>query len=74
MTWKVERWGGNANHKRHVVFLGSEDKARERYREIYLALRQGSVELVDDQGRTVRRYGSGRGRSTGNIVELTTTV
>ena len=38
MTWKVERWGGNANHKWRVVFAGDEDKARERYHRIYLEL------------------------------------
>jgi hypothetical protein len=70
MTWKVERWGGNANHKRRVVFLGSEDKATERYWKIYQALRQGYVALINPEGRIQRRYGSARGRSPGNIIEL----
>lgn len=70
MAWKVERWGGNANHKRSVVFIGSEDKAREKFHAIYLSLRQGVVELVNPEGQTVKRFGAGRGRSPGNIVEM----
>ena len=70
MTWKVERWGGNANHNRRVVFLGSEDKAREKYAAVYRDLRQGVVELVDPAGQTVKRFGVGRGRSPGNIVAM----
>jgi hypothetical protein len=70
MNWKVERWGGNANHKRRVVFAGDEDAARERYHQVYLELRQGVVELIDPEGRTVRRYGASRGRSSGSIFEF----
>lgn len=70
MTWKVERWGGAAHHKRRVIFLGSEDKAREKYQATYLALRQGLVALVDPDGKTVRQYGASRGRSSGNIAEF----
>jgi hypothetical protein len=70
MCWKVERWGGNPNHKRRVIFLGSEDRAREKYHAVYLALRQGLVELINPEGQIVKRYGSGRGRSSGSIFEF----
>jgi hypothetical protein len=70
MCWKVERWGGNRDDKRRVVFIGSEDKAVEKFMVTYQSLRQGSfVELVDPHGRTVRRViGLGRGRSPGDII------
>lgn len=74
MTWKVERWGGNSNHERRVVFLGSEDQARKRYDRIYTDLRQGLVALVDPDGRTVKQFGSGRGRAAGNIVAFSSAV
>ena len=70
MSWTVERWGGNANHKRRVVFIGSENLARERYQKIYTDLRQGIVELFDDEGRSVKRFGAGAGRAPGNIIEF----
>lgn len=70
MCWRVERWGGNANHKRRTVFLGSEDLATQKFEVLYRELRQGVVELIAPDGRLARRYGSGRCRSSGNIFDL----
>lgn len=55
MTWKVERWGGGAHHKRRVVFLGSEDKARARYYRDAPGVKRGILELVGPSGGTVAR-------------------
>jgi len=63
MVWKVERWGGNQNHKRRVVFIGSEDLARERWEKEHIKLRQGVVELVDDDGKTIKRSWAPRART-----------
>jgi hypothetical protein len=54
MTWRVERSGGNANHKRRVVFYGEEAKARDGWK-IHLDPRQGGVDLIDPDGRVVER-------------------
>jgi hypothetical protein len=55
MSWKVERWGGTDRYPRRVVFIGSEDKAREKYAKVYRTMRQGTVELLDGKGETIDR-------------------
>lgn len=70
MSWQVERWGGNRNHERRIVFVGSEQLARMWFQRVYEDLRQGIVALINDKGETVERYGAGRGRSPGTIVEF----
>jgi len=53
MTWKVERWGGNSNHKRRIVFRGKPDAARAKFHKIREALRQGLVELIDESNGAI---------------------
>jgi hypothetical protein len=55
LAWCVERWGGNASHERRVLFAGPEGAARMKWRQLHLALRQGTVDLIDPDGRVVER-------------------
>jgi hypothetical protein len=49
--WTVMRWSGRDSK----VFSGSEDKARAKYAKLYQAMRQGAVELIDGEGKTMDR-------------------
>jgi hypothetical protein len=53
--WRVERWGGGSHHQRRVVFAGDEATARAKWQQLHLELRQGTVDLIDPDGRMVER-------------------
>lgn len=54
--WQVWRHGGRVTDRPRLVLKTTDEaKARERYRKIYLALRQGEVRLIDPAGRLVAR-------------------
>lgn len=55
-TWKVERWGGHAHHKRRVVYAGIEQSARCWFRDIAATLRRGSVELIKPDGTVAAHH------------------
>jgi hypothetical protein len=47
------RWSGKQGTAMRVRFIGTEQKAREVYAKLHYAMRQGAVELLDGDGRTV---------------------
>jgi hypothetical protein len=53
--WMVRRWGGLNRYPHRVVFVGSEHEARAKFDKLHRDMRQGTVELVDDEGKTVKR-------------------
>jgi hypothetical protein len=63
MSWKVESWGGQDRYPRRLRFIGSEDLAREKFAEIREWMRQGYVELVDEDGKIVERVWAPRLRT-----------
>jgi hypothetical protein len=53
--WTVMRWSGRDSNAPRKVFSGSEDKARAKYAKLYQAMRQGAVELINGEGKTMDR-------------------
>jgi hypothetical protein len=53
--WTVMRWSGCDSDAPRKVFAGIEEKARARYVKLYREMRQGMVELMDGDGKTVDR-------------------
>lgn len=54
--WRVERFGGNAAHKRRTVFVGTEEVARQVWQKYHAAMRQGTVDLIDPNGKIIRSW------------------
>ena len=55
MTWTVMRWSGRDGDAPQVQFTGTEEMARAEYAKLHEAMHQGFVELVNDNGKTVKR-------------------
>jgi hypothetical protein len=53
--WTVMRWSGRDGDTPRKVFAGTKDKARAKYAKLYRDMRQGTVELMDGEGKTVDR-------------------
>lgn len=53
MEWSVKRWSGRSNDLPKVIFLGDEQQARTKYNKIQKSLRQGSVYLIDPNGKII---------------------
>jgi hypothetical protein len=53
--WTVMRWSGRAGDAPRVRFIGTKEKAHAKYAKLYADMRQGSVELFDGEGKTVKR-------------------
>jgi hypothetical protein len=49
------RWSGRDGDVPRVRFRGTEEKARIKYVKLYRAMRQGTVELFDGDGKIVDR-------------------
>ena len=60
--WQVRRHSGRSTDGSRIVYRGSEQKARQRYRGISVKLRQGSVELLNRDGSVAERTTGRRGR------------
>jgi hypothetical protein len=56
--WNVMRHSGRKKDVARVVYSGTEEKARERYRKLSDALRQGWVELINSDGCQQRSEGT----------------
>lgn len=53
--WKVERWSGRGSDTHRVAYEGDEETARKKYKKIQVDLRQGSVILINPEGKCVER-------------------
>lgn len=53
--WTVWRHGGRSGDEWRCVARGSEAECREQYRRLFVAMRQGGVELRDPSGEVVDR-------------------
>jgi hypothetical protein len=53
--WTVMRWSGRDRETPRKVFAGIEEKARAKYAKLYRDMRQGMIELMDGDGKTVDR-------------------
>jgi len=53
--WIVMRWSGREGDAHRKVFEGTEEKARRKYDKLHAEMRQGGVELIDGDGKTVKR-------------------
>lgn len=63
MTWKVIRQGV-AHKPPRIVWQGTSlATARRRYVRLYSAMRQGTLELRDPDGKTVSQYCAPRVRT-----------
>ena len=49
------RWSGRNVEAPKGRFIGPENKARAKYAKLFADMRQGSVELFDGEGKTVKR-------------------
>ena len=53
--WIVMRWSGREGDAHRKVFEGTEEKARRKYDKLHAEMRQGGVELIDGDGKAVKR-------------------
>lgn len=49
-NWKVHRWSGRAPHVMRLVYEGTAEKARSKFKKLADNLRQGEVRLVYPSG------------------------
>ena len=61
--WTVMRWSGRDGETPRVRFKGTEEKARAEYAKLYKAMRRGTVELFDGDGKIMDRSWAPRLRS-----------
>lgn len=61
--WCVQRHGGRRNDHWRTLFKGPEAEARAVYDSVRMALRQGAVVLVNDEGSDVSTTSAPRLRS-----------
>jgi hypothetical protein len=52
--WTIKRWSGHDNDLPKFRYIDSEERARAIYAKLHKGMRQGSVELFDGEGKSVR--------------------